>query len=365
MFDRLGDLNGIATDSIEIFDEKQEGYNSETRTDKDSKKYNSKSEEGKLSNYNSNERIISIFNDESNFDANDVQFLDETEAEYEVINNLLNAIDFSTQAINRLQIRANNQTVQVQQQQILIELNKIINNAMSIAQTMKKKLYESKKKNIKYSEENPHSTLAQWRINRNNSMSIKFQNAMLEFNEASKDFHRSLREKISRQAKLINENITEEQIDAIVKSNGDPAVFMQQALFIPDAVIDCVANIEEKHDGILSIERGVQELQELWNQLGILIDAQQEDLDCIQMNVDQTLDYVQKGTKHLEKAKQYQINARKVFACVQCTVCTYCHSFNIYLSVYTGISLLILLCRYYFCNPVCISHHVIQEIIVK
>ena len=78
--------------------------------------------------------------------------------------------------------------------------------------------------------------------------------------------------------------------------------FMQQALMIPDAMIDRVAEIEKKHQGILNIEKGVKELQELWGQFGALIDEQQEQLDNIEHNVEQTLNYVQKGQNELIKA---------------------------------------------------------------
>ena len=91
---------------------------------------------------------------------------------------------------------------------------------------------------------------------------------------------------------------------------------MQQALMIPDAMIDRVANIEERHMGILHIEQGVRELQELWGQLAILIDEQQEQLDFIENNVEQTLNYVQKGNENLKKAKKSQENARKTAFCI-------------------------------------------------
>ena len=118
---------------------------------------------------------------------------------------------------------------------------------------------------------------------------------------------------------MVNQDITEEQIEEIVESS-DPTAFMQQALMIPDAMIDRVADIEKRHEGILNIEKGVKELQELWGQLAVLIDEQQEQLDNIENNVEQTLNYVQKGRKQLVKAKKHQENARKTLFCMICVV---------------------------------------------
>ena len=118
---------------------------------------------------------------------------------------------------------------------------------------------------------------------------------------------------------MVNQDITDEQIEEIVDSN-DPTAFMQQALMIPDAMIERVADIETRHRGILNIEKGVKELQELWGQLAVLIDEQQEQLDYIENNVEQTLNYVQRGNKNLKKAKESQNNARKTAMCTICVV---------------------------------------------
>ena len=118
---------------------------------------------------------------------------------------------------------------------------------------------------------------------------------------------------------MVNQDITEDQIQQIVDSKN-PTAFMQQALMIPDAMLDRVANIEERHGGILKIEQGVMDLQELWGQLAILIDEQQEQLDLIENNVEQTLNYVQKGNTNLKKAKKSQESARKTAFCIICIV---------------------------------------------
>ena len=115
----------------------------------------------------------------------------------------------------------------------------------------------------------------------------------------------------------MNQDITDEQIEEIVESK-DPTAFMQQALMIPDAMIDRVADIENRHQGILNIEKGVRELQELWGQLAVLVDEQQEQLDHIEQNVEQTLNYVQKGRKNLVQARESQSSARKTMLCICC-----------------------------------------------
>lgn len=242
-------------------------------------------------------------------------FLEQTQKEFEELSKLTNSIISNTKATLKLETRAQSETTTAQHQEIMNILDKLMVSTMLLAKTVNGKLKIMKQKNDEYEKANPHSTLAAWRKNKLNASVLRFQKALQEFNAASDSFKNSLRNKITRQAKMVNQDITEEQIEEIVDS-ADPTAFMQQALMIPDAMLDRVAEIEKKHQGILNIERGVKELQELWGQLAVLIDEQQEQLDHIEANVDQTLNYVQKGRQELDKAKEHQQNARKTACCI-------------------------------------------------
>jgi len=242
-------------------------------------------------------------------------FLDQTQQEFEELSILINNIISNTKATMNLEKKSKAETTQTQHKEIMAKLDSLISSTMSNARAANNKIKIYKQKNQEYEKENPHSTLAQWRINKLNTSTLRFQKALHTFNSASDSFKISLRKKITRQARLVNQDITEEQIEEIVESK-DPTAFMQQALMIPDAMIDRVADIEKRHEGILNIEKGVKELQEMWGQLAVLVDEQQEQLDHIENNVEQTLNYVQKGNKNLEKAKKSQNGARKTAMCI-------------------------------------------------
>eukprot|EP00483_Globobulimina_turgida_P001306 UN01308 len=181
----------------------------------------------------------------------------------------------------KLEKRAKSETTQTQHKDIMSELDALISSTMTYAKAVNNKIKIYKQKNDEYEKEHPHSTLSQWRVNKLNTSTLRFQKALQAFNSASDSFKRSLRTKIARQARLVNQDITDEQIEEIVESN-DPTAFMQQALMIPDAMIDRVVDIEKRHEGILNIEKGVRELHELWGQLAVLIDDPQEQLDHIE-----------------------------------------------------------------------------------
>eukprot|EP01083_Nonionella_stella_P291043 990409_1 len=257
-----------------------------------------------------NEDIFIIeMDDKGEPDAEEL-FLDQTQREFEELSKLINNIISNTKSTMKLEKKAKAETTQTQHKDIMSKLDVLIASTMANAKAVNTKIKIYKQKNDEYEKANPHSTLAQWRINKLNTSTLRFQKAIQAFNVASDSFKQSLRKKVARQARLVNQDITDEQIEEIVESN-DPTAFMQQALMIPDAMIDRIADIEKRHEGILNIEKGVRELHELWGNLAVLIDEQQEQLDHIENNVEQTLNYVQKGKQNLEKAKTKQEKARK------------------------------------------------------
>lgn len=79
-----------------------------------------------------------------------------------------------------------------------------------------------------------------------------------------------------------------------------------------DEMLDHIAHLEERHEGMQRIEKSIKELNEMWVELNVLITAQGEMLDNIEQNVQMTRSYVTSGTEQLKKAEKHQKCARKV-----------------------------------------------------
>merc|ERR1711997_587579 len=77
-----------------------------------------------------------------------------------------------------------------------------------------------------------------------------------------------------------------------------------------DALVDRLAELEDRHQGMLRME------------LNVLVTEQQELLDHITKNVEETRDYVKSATKHLQKAEENQKCSRKLqlWSCCCCLV---------------------------------------------
>ena len=69
--------------------------------------------------------------------------------------------------------------------------------------------------------------------------------------------------------------------------------------------------IKKRREGVKMIERDVTELSEMFKDLRTLVDVQQEDIDSIETNVQQTKVRTEEGLSELQKAEHYQRKARK------------------------------------------------------
>ena len=73
-----------------------------------------------------------------------------------------------------------------------------------------------------------------------------------------------------------------------------------------------VSDLENRHKEILNLEKNVNQVNRLFLDLALLVDQQGEMIDNIEMNIKDARNFVEKGEKDIEKAKEYQDSARKV-----------------------------------------------------
>lgn len=126
----------------------------------------------------------------------------------------------------------------------------------------------------------------------------------------------------------VDNTLSTEDKNKLLNSDDPGAVqkFLSQKYALTDATNDELINrlndLEEQHNGLLKIERSVQELNALFNELNILIIEQQDLIDNIDQNVVETKEKVQSGTKHLLKAEAHQKRTRKMMliGCVCCLI---------------------------------------------
>lgn len=117
-------------------------------------------------------------------------------------------------------------------------------------------------------------------------------------------------ERIQRQLKITGNDVSEEQLDAMLES-GQTDVFTQNILNDAKATKQALNEIESRHDEIVKLERSIRDLHDMFQYLAMEVEAQGEMVNRIEANIKSSSDYVEKAVVDTGKAVEYQNKARK------------------------------------------------------
>ena len=136
---------------------------------------------------------------------------------------------------------------------------------------------------------------------------------MNDYNAASQEFKQNLQERTRRQLKIVDSNISDDEIEKIV-SSGHANSFIKD--FLTENVKDVVRDIEERHHDIIKLENQVTEVFELFKDLATLVEIQQESLDVIENRITNAKAYTATAETELKSAENYQKKARSKQCCL-------------------------------------------------
>ncbi|XP_076952895.1 syntaxin-132-like [Bidens hawaiensis] len=145
----------------------------------------------------------------------------------------------------------------------------------------------------------------------------KFKDKVTEFQTLRETIHEGHRAVVERRVFTVTgTKADEETIDRLIET-GDSEQIFQKAIreHGRGQVVDTLAEIHERQDAVIEVERRLLELQQIFQDMAILVDAQGEMLDNIETHVLTAVDHVQSGNKALQKTKKLQKNSRKWACC--------------------------------------------------
>ncbi|PIN18261.1 SNARE protein Syntaxin 1 [Handroanthus impetiginosus] len=141
----------------------------------------------------------------------------------------------------------------------------------------------------------------------------KFKDRMSEFQTLRENIHQEYREVVERRVFTVTgTRADEETIDKLIET-GDSEQIFQNAIREQGRgqVMDTLAEIQERHDAVRDLEKKLLDLQQIFMDMAVLVDAQGDMLDNIESQVSSAVDHVQSGNTALQKAKSLQRNSRK------------------------------------------------------
>ena len=143
------------------------------------------------------------------------------------------------------------------------------------------------------------------------SATKKYQTVILQFQKTLGRFRDAANEDFTRQARIVNPEIEQEQIQKMLESQ-DPAEYMKTHIMaISPNLLEELEELEEEHEKVQKLEKSMEEIQELFNACYLLVLESGERLDDIEKNVDIAVESAEKGNRMVKQAETYAKQTRK------------------------------------------------------
>ncbi|CAL9144683.1 unnamed protein product [Musa hybrid cultivar] len=145
----------------------------------------------------------------------------------------------------------------------------------------------------------------------------KLRDSMDAFAELRSKVASDYRETVERRYYTVTGDVPDEAtVDELV-ATGEGERFLQRAIEEQGRgrVLDVVAEIREWHGAVAELERSLLELQQVFMDMAVLVEAQGQQLDDIESNVGRAQSFVRHGTEQLGAARQHQKSTRK-WSCI-------------------------------------------------
>ncbi|XP_040377275.1 syntaxin-124-like [Oryza brachyantha] len=147
-------------------------------------------------------------------------------------------------------------------------------------------------------------------------LGAKLKDLMDDFQGLRSRMAEEYKETVARRYYTVTgESADEATVEALI-SSGESETFLQRAIQEQGrgAVLDAVAEIQERRDAVREIERGLLDLHRVFLDMAALVEAQGQQLNDIESHVARASSFVRRGAVELETAREYQRGGRK-WAC--------------------------------------------------
>ncbi|KAL5861355.1 hypothetical protein ACOSQ3_002663 [Xanthoceras sorbifolium] len=195
-------------------------------------------------------------------------------------------------------------------------MEKDIDEVGKIARHVKVKLEAINKENLANRQKpgcEKGTSVDRSRMNVTNALTKKFKDLMTEFQTLRQKIQDEYREVVERRVITVTgSRPDEETIDHLIETGNSEQIF-QKAIQEQGRgqVINTLEEIQERHDAAKEIEKKLLDLQQIYLDMAVLVEAQGEILDNIESQVTNAVDHVQMGTDALHTAKNLQKRSRK------------------------------------------------------
>lgn len=241
------------------------------------------------------------------------QFMRDALTEIDRLKKGIAEVEESLDKIQRLNRRIVEATSPEAEKQCSDELNRVMDETNRIVMSVKAGIDSLRAENVAFAAKNPNSSEARMRDNLHAAVSRKFRGVLKRYQTVQVDYKKSVREKVSRQVKIVFPEASDEEL-AHLADDGDAAAAAIQARLggqAHEVLANALNEIQDKYNDIKKLEKSVVELHQMFVDLATLVDAQGDLLDQIEFSVNNAKDYTERAEKELINTRKNQRRAKK------------------------------------------------------
>merc|ERR1719291_657028 len=135
------------------------------------------------------------------------------------------------------------------------------------------------------------------------------------------DFKQALEKRQEKELQLLMPDTSEEERAEMIAEGQTTSLIVAQKMAGAHAhILDEVQRIQEKHQDILRLEASIADLAQMFQEMAVLVEAQGEMLDAIELNVTKTKGYTAKAEVQLVKTKKEQHKYQRWMCCLTITL---------------------------------------------
>ncbi|RIA94709.1 t-SNARE [Glomus cerebriforme] len=141
----------------------------------------------------------------------------------------------------------------------------------------------------------------------------KFMDTLQDYQKVEYQNRQKYRDRMERQYRIVKPNAAQEEIDNALDNDDGGQIFAQSLMNSTryGAAKDALQEVQKRHDDIKKIEKTIEELANLFQEMQILVEAQDTAVTQIEDHAAQVQTDLEQGVVHVEKALDSAKAARR------------------------------------------------------
>jgi len=236
------------------------------------------------------------------------------------IQNALGTVKVNIGEISKLKEQHQTATKSDEEKRISNALNKLLEDNQKICEKIKEQLKLLNEDIEQHKQADGEFEEPETRFMRTTyqALSNQFSEVLKQSQNIQVEFKSAVKSKMARQAKILDENLTDDQVQDVVNDPEGLSKLMQGKLIGPGhlKLQNAVADIQDKYKDIQRLEASVAVIYQMFVDMAMLVHAQGDIIDSIEANCNETKKYVSKAETKLAAAMQDHKKYRKKMCCL-------------------------------------------------